>query len=244
MDTIKLTLEYDGTAYHGWQRQPGSPTVQGILEEAIRVISGDATQVVGASRTDARVHALGQVAHFKSPKPLAAERWRQALNAHLPSDIAVLASELVPPEFDARRSARMKTYHYRLLLRQSPSPLRERHVLHCPSPLDVGAMEEAARHLVGLHDFSAFQAADCGAESPMRSVAEARFFRSDDELIFMISAPAFLRHMVRIIVGSLLEVGRERRTPEEFRLLLASRDRKLAGKTMPPHGLYLVQVEY
>ena len=244
MQNLRLTLEYDGTEYHGWQVQPGLPTIQGTLEEAIKRISGEEVRITGAGRTDAGVHAVGQVANFYTGKEMDATSWQRALNAILPPDIVVRGVEQVSEDFDARRSAKHKTYRYSILHRADPSALDRRYLLHVPDPLDLGAMAEAATLLLGEHDFSAFRAAECPASTPVRRVYEARFATEGERFHFFITADAFLMHMVRIIVGTLLEVGTGKITPADFREVLKSRDRGRAGKTVPPHGLCLLSVKY
>lgn len=244
MRRFKLILEYEGTAYHGWQVQPGLPTIQGVLQATLARIAGAPVQVTGAGRTDAGVHALGQVASFSANLRLDAPTLRRALNASLPPDIVVCGAEEAPPEFDARRSARSKTYRYTLLCRDYPSARLARHSLHIPYPLDAEAMAEAARLVTGTHDFSAFRAGTCTARMPVRTVLEASWRTMGDLCHFEITANAFLQHMVRILVGTFLEVGRGKRAPAEVAEILASRDRRRAGKTAPPQGLCLVRVHY
>ncbi len=244
MRRFKLILEYEGTAYHGWQVQSGLPTIQGILQATLTKIAGTPVGVTGAGRTDAGVHALGQVASFSAEVRLDPLTLRRALNATLPRDIVVCCVEEAPPAFDARRSARSKTYRYTLLRREYPSAWLGRHSLYVPYPLDVDAMAEAARVLIGTHDFSAFRAGTCTAATPVRTVLDASWRVADDLVHFEITANAFLQHMVRIILGTLLEVGRGKRTPSEVAMILATRERRHAGKTALPHGLCLVEVHY
>jgi tRNA pseudouridine38-40 synthase len=244
MRRFKLILEYEGTAYHGWQVQPGLATIQGVLQATLTRIAGIPVEVTGAGRTDAGVHALGQVASFAADLRLDPLTLRKALNANLPLDIVVCCVEEAPPDFDARRSARSRTYRYTILRRDYPSAWLARHSLYVPYPLDAGAMADAARMLIGTHDFSAFRAGTCAAATPVRSVVDASWRVAGDLLHFEITANAFLQHMVRIILGTLLEVGRGKRTPSEVAMILVSRERRRAGKTAPPHGLCLVEVHY
>lgn len=244
MQRFKLILEYEGTAYHGWQVQPGLPTIQGILQTALARIAGAPVHVTGAGRTDAGVHALGQAASFTADVRLDSVTLRRALNASLPRDIVVCEVEEAPPEFDARRSARSRTYRYTLLRRDYPSAWLARHSLYVPLSLNAKAMAEAARVAIGTHDFSAFRAGTCTARTPVRTVLEAGWRTEADLWHFEITANAFLQHMVRILVGTFLEVGRGKRAPAEVAEILASRDRRRAGKTAPPQGLCLVQVHY
>ena len=244
MPRFKLILEYDGSAYHGWQVQPGLPTIQGLVQEAVGRLAGGPVPVTGAGRTDAGVHALGQVASFEAPIALEPRVLQRALNAHLPRDIVVLQAAEVAPDFDARFSARSKTYRYTVLRREAPSAWHAGRVLFVPTPLDGAAMVEATRAIVGCHDFSAFRAGTCAARSPVRTVYEAGWRFEGDFWHFEITANAFLQHMVRILVGTLLEVGRGRRRAGSLADILASRDRREAGKTALPHGLCLVEVHY
>lgn len=244
MRRFKLILEYEGTAYHGWQIQPGLATIQGVLQEALALIAGAPVQATGAGRTDAGVHALGQVASFSAELRLDPLSLRRALNASLPRDIVVCHAEEAPLDFDARRSARSKTYRYTILRRDYPSAWLARHSLYVPAPLDADAMTEAAKAVIGTHDFSAFRAGACTAGTPVRTVLDASWRMAGDLWHFEITANAFLQHMVRILVGTLLDVGRGKRAPAEVAGILASRDRRRAGKTAPPQGLCLVEVHY
>jgi tRNA pseudouridine38-40 synthase len=244
LQNLKLTLEYDGTAYHGWQVQPGLPTVQGVLEETVKRISGEDVRVIGAGRTDAGVHALGQVANFRATKALTPEIWHRALNALLPPDIVVQRVEIAAEDFEARRSVKDKTYRYAVLNTPSPSAIHRHWVLHVAGPLDQPSMAEGAAYLIGEHDFSAFRAADGDHGSPVRRVDEARFAREGNRLDFVITGNGFLKHMIRIIMGTLLEVGRGKREPGDVERILHSKDRQRAGRTAPPHGLCLMEVNY
>jgi len=244
MRRYKLILEYEGTAYHGWQVQPGLPTIQGLLQDALARIVGAPVSVTGAGRTDAGVHALAQVASFRADTRLDLPTLRRALNASLPRDIVVRQAAEVPPEFDARRSARSKIYRYSILCRDHPSAFLGRHSLYVPHPLEFAAMARAAELVVGTHDFSAFRAGTCTAATPVRTVLRAAWRQDGDLWHFEITANAFLQHMVRILVGTLLEVGRGKHRFSHVREVLASRDRRQAGKTAPPHGLCLVEVHY
>jgi tRNA pseudouridine38-40 synthase len=244
MRRLKLVLEYDGTAYHGWQVQPGLDTIQGRLEAVLSRVAGAPVQVRGAGRTDAGVHALGQVASCTAAVRLDDGALRRALNALLPDDIVVCHAETVVPDFDARRSARAKTYRYTLLRREHPSAIDARFSLHVSHPLDREAMAEAAQCLIGTHDFSAFRAGTCAAATPIRTITRAAWRVDGDRWQFEIDGNAFLQHMVRIIVGTLLEIGRGKRGAADLAAILASRDRRAAGKTALPHGLCLVSVAY
>ena len=241
---IKLTLEYDGTHYHGWQMQPNGPTIQSLLEEAVSTFFGVPTRVTGSGRTDAGVHALGQVANFFCHREPDLHRLQRGLNALTPEDISVKDAKIVPDCFDARRDGRSRTYEYRILNRPSPSPFHLRYAWHLYDPLDVERMRRAIRCLEGEHDFSSFRASGCDAPHPVRTVYCTSLEQSGELLVFTIEATAFLRHMARNIVGTLVEVGRGLRAPEAFPALLEARDRTKAGPTAPPQGLFLVEVKY
>jgi tRNA pseudouridine38-40 synthase len=244
MRHFKLIIEYDGTEYHGWQVQPVGPTVQGSIQAALERIAGRPVDVRGAGRTDAGVHALGQVASFSAELRLDAATLRRALNAMLPGDVTIRQAEEVDETFDARRSATARTYRYTFLPRDAPSALLGRYSLWIPWPVKWEAMTEAARCLVGTHDFSAFRAGTCTATSPIRTVQSIEWGEAGACRYLEITANAFLQQMVRILVGTLLEVGRGRRPPEWVAEVLAGRDRRRAAKAAPPHGLCLMRVEY
>ena len=241
---IGMVLEYDGTDFHGWQVQPDRPTVQGVLEEALATILGERARLEAAGRTDAGVHARGQVAAFSSLRTVDCARLQRGLNALCGPRIVAQRVGLVRDDFDPRRDARSRLYEYRIRHAPWPSPFTRRHAWHLHRPLDGRAMQRAAEELVGEHDFSSFQAADCDAENPNRCVFESSWSAAGEELVYRIAATAFLRHMVRNVVGTLVEVGSRERTVEDFLALLAARDRTRAGATAPAHGLCLVQVEY
>ncbi|MBZ0159395.1 tRNA pseudouridine(38-40) synthase TruA [Candidatus Methylomirabilis sp.] len=244
MPTFKLTIEYDGTDYHGWQVQPGMTTIQGTLEEAVARIVGERIHVMGAGRTDAGVHALGQVASLRAPFSHPPDTLRRALTSVLPPDIVVTAAEEMDSDFHAQRCAKWKRYRYTLLTRSYPSALDRRSTLFVPYPLKRDAMADAARMLIGTHDFSAFQAAHSSAESSIRTILKAEFQEDGDHFSFEIVGDGFLRHMIRIIMGTLLDVGRGRFGPEILKVILESRDRNHASKTISPHGLCLLEVSY
>lgn len=241
---IKLTIEYDGTNYHGWQVQPNGKTIQEVLEQALERLLGVKTRLNGAGRTDAGVHALGQVANLVCPDDLAAFRLQQGLNALTPEDIAIKQVDRVADSFDARRDARSRTYQYRIWNYRSPSVFHRRFSWHVPCGLDLCAMREAIRFLEGEHDFASFQAAGCDAAHSVRRVYGNSLEMQGDFLVYTVQATAYLRHMVRNIVGTLVEVGRGERGPGAFAELLQARDRTRAGPTAPAHGLFLVDVKY
>jgi tRNA pseudouridine38-40 synthase len=241
---IAIGLEYDGSRFLGWQTQPGGGAVQDVLEKALAAIAGEPVCVTGAGRTDRGVHAASQVAHFDTRALRPETAWVRGVNAFLPESIAVLWSRPVAAEFHARFSAIARTYRYRLVNRPVRPALAARHAGWYYAPLDVAAMRDAARALVGEHDFSAFRAAECQAKTAVRSVHSIDIEKRDDEIDFVIRANAFLHHMVRNIVGSLVYVGAARRPPGWIAEVLASRDRNRAAPTFGPEGLCLEKIEY
>jgi tRNA pseudouridine38-40 synthase len=245
MRNIVLLLEYDGTRYHGWQRQPDAATIQGVVEEALARLGGERVSLIGSGRTDAGVHALGQVANFRTASTIPLRAYSQGLNALLPPDIAVLAAREGPPEFHARKWARAKTYEYRLLNRPRRSPLARHYGWWLAQPLNLAAMREAALALPGEHDFSAFRASGSDNVNPVRRVLAAGWHQAaGDWLNFTITATGFLRGMVRSLVGTMAEVGRGKVPATRLAELLGHGSRHLAGPTAPPQGLYLVEVSY
>lgn len=247
MTRLRLTVEYEGTAFAGWQLQTDDRTVQGALEEALRRVTSLQCRIHGAGRTDAGVHALGQVCHVDCETRLSCEELRRALNAVLPGDVAVLEVAQVPAGFDARRDVLRKRYLYRVLHRVAPSPLRRHVAWHVRPPLDLARMRRAAELLVGERDFEAFRGAPGGGPPPrvaVRKLERLDVLEEGDEVHFVLEARSFQRHMVRNLVGTLVEVGRGSRDPESIPALLASRDRARAGPTAPPQGLCLVWVLY
>ena len=253
MPTFKLTLAYDGTNYVGWQRQAAGTSVQGLIEDALRELDGRQVTLHGAGRTDAGVHALGQVASCALDREIQSDVLMRALNAQLPGDVRVVSAEAVAPDFHARFGARAKTYRYRIYNTDVLSPFERHYAWHVFGPLDVEAMDAAARSLEGRHDFTAFQTAGGTLRTAERTVMRSRVKRSitedaresgGDLIVYEITGDGFLRHMVRAIVGTLVDVGRGRRPSEEMRDVLASCDRARAGPTAPAWGLFLVGVEY
>lgn len=244
MRHVRLDLQYDGTAYAGFQVQPDSPTVQGTLDQALSRLLGESIRTLGASRTDAGVHALGQVVSFTTENVIPVERIVPALNAQLPPDVVVLAATEVPADFHPRYQARRKAYRYRILNRALPSPFVGRTAWHLPLALDVDLMQQAAEVLVGEHDFAAFCAAGGAAQTTVRTLYEVTVARDDEIIEINLLGNGFLYMMVRIIVGTLVEVGQGKRPPERVAAILASRDRALAGITAPAQGLTLVRIWY
>jgi tRNA pseudouridine38-40 synthase len=245
MPRFKLMIEYDGTPFVGWQLQEGGPSVQGLIAEAVAAFSGERVALYGAGRTDAGVHALGQVAHFDLDRDWRADRVRDALNAQLrPHPIAVLSAEKVDPGFDARFSAKRRHYLYRIINRRADLALERNRAWRVPRRLDAAAMHEAARALIGRHDFTTFRAAECQAKSPVKTLDRLAVERSGDEIRIFASARSFLHHQVRSMVGSLVQVGEGKWSPEDLATALAARARSACGPVAPPEGLYLVSVEY
>ena len=244
MGRTALLVEFDGSRFHGWQRQVGDATVQEALEDALSAVADRPVRVTAAGRTDAGVHALGMVAHFDPPVARPARAWVRGTNAHLPPGAAVLEAQPVPAAFDARRQALARTYLYRILNRPARPALEAGRMTWGPEPLDPEAMAEGARALVGRHDFSAFRASGCQAAHAVREVQRLAVEASGAEVRVAIRANAFLYNMVRIIVGSLLEVGKGRQPPEWVAEVLAGGDRDRSGPTARPDGLYFAAVHY
>ncbi|HLG21180.1 MAG TPA: tRNA pseudouridine(38-40) synthase TruA [Candidatus Manganitrophaceae bacterium] len=244
MTVMKLTLEYDGTFYHGWQKQPHLPTVQGALEKALFQLTGDKITIQGAGRTDAGVHAYGQVASFTSEKRFEPDVWARALNALLPADIAVRSAEAAPSDFHARFSAKKKTYSYLIYNNRRRSPLRRMVAWHVYQPLDVRKMRAAAGRLIGEHDFTSFCAASSEAKDRRLHLQKIEVTQEGDQIRMTFEAPRFLQYMIRNIVGFLVEIGRGKRAASDASLVLERKDRRTAGPTAPPQGLFLVKIEY
>jgi tRNA pseudouridine38-40 synthase len=245
MPRFKLTIEYDGRPFVGWQVQANGVSVQGVLTAAVAAFCGETVHVQGAGRTDAGVHALGQVAHVDLAKPWDTDTVRDALNAHLrPHPVAVAAAEPAADDFDARFSAVKRHYLYRIVNRRADLALDAGRALRVPRPLDAAAMQDAAQRLVGRHDFTTFRAAECQAKSPQKTLDRLVVERHGDELRIHASARSFLHHQVRSMVGSLVQVGDGRWSADDLARSLAARDRKACGPVAPPDGLYLVRVDY
>jgi tRNA pseudouridine38-40 synthase len=251
MRYFKLTIAYDGTDFHGWQIQKNKPTVQGEIVSVLRRLTQEDTQLLGAGRTDAGVHALGQVGSFRTQSALSALEFHRALNALLPPTIRIVAVEEMGPDFNARWSAKGKIYRYRIYRGKVVPPMLWRYVLHYPFPLDEDAMRDAATRFVGMHDFTSF-AASTGSEDDdrernmQREIFSTELKRTEDgeELWFTVHGRSFLRYMVRKMVGALLEVGRGRLTPADIDKLYELKDRSKSGPTVPPQGLFMVMVEH
>jgi tRNA pseudouridine38-40 synthase len=251
MRYFKLTIAYDGTDFHGWQIQSNKPTIQGEIVNVLRRITQEDTALHGAGRTDAGVHAWGQVGSFRTESSLSAGEFQRALNALLPPTIRIRSAEEVGPDFNARWSARGKIYRYRVYRGKIVPPMLWRYVLHYPFPLDEDAMRDAAARFIGIHDFTSFAASTGSAEddqtrSTEREIFSTTLFRSADneELVFTVHGRSFLRYMVRKMVGTLLDVGRGKLTPADIDRLYERKDRSKSGPTVPPQGLCMVSVDH
>jgi tRNA pseudouridine38-40 synthase len=251
MRYFKLIIAYDGTDFHGWQMQANKPTIQGEIVGVLRRVTQEHILLHGAGRTDAGVHALGQVGSFKTQSALSAQEFQRALNALLPPTIRIVAAEEVGPDFNARWSARGKTYRYRIYRGRVVPPMIWRYVLHYPFPLDEDVMRDAAARFVGMHDFASF-ASSAGTEdddkerSTEREIFSTELVRSvnNEELVFTVKGRSFLRYMVRKVVGTLLDVGRGKLTPADIDRLYELKDRSKSGPTVPAHGLVMVEVQH
>ncbi|MGA7974613.1 MAG: tRNA pseudouridine(38-40) synthase TruA [Pseudolabrys sp.] len=245
MPRYKLTIEYDGAPFSGWQIQATETTVQGVLTAAVAAFAGESTLVQGAGRTDAGVHARGQVAHIDLAKDWDTDTVRDALNAHLrPHPVAVLAAERVPDDFNARTSAVKRHYLYRIVNRRPDLALDAGRAWRVPRPLDVAAMHGAAQRLIGKHDFTTFRAAECQAKSPVKTLDQLDVIRDGDEVHVIASARSFLHHQVRSMVGSLALVGDAKWSADDLERALHARDRTACGPVAPSDGLYLMRVDY
>jgi tRNA pseudouridine38-40 synthase len=245
MPRFKLTLEYDGTPFVGWQRQTNGLSVQEVIETAIEALCGERARIRGAGRTDTGVHALGQVAHADLSKDWRTDVLRDGLNAHMrPQPVAILSAEQVPGTFDARFSAKRRHYLYRIVNRRAPLTVERGHVWLVKRKLDSAAMQEAASVLLGAHDFSTFRASQCQAESPVRTLERLDVVRKGEEIHVLASARSFLHSQVRSIVGSLEHVGSGKWSVADMRAALEARDRCRCGMVAPPEGLYLAGVDY
>lgn len=241
----KLTIEYDGTPFVGWQRQANGPSVQEAIENAVLALSGERVNAFAAGRTDAGVHARGQVAHFDLAREFPPATVRDALNAHLrPAPVSVIEAEIAHPEFHARFDAVKRHYLYRVLTRKAPPALDRDRAWWIPYPLDANSMAQAARALLGRHDFTTFRAAECQAKSPEKTLDQADVIAVEEGVAFKFSARSFLHSQVRSMVGSLIEVGRGRWDIGGVLRALEARNRTACGPLAPPEGLYLMRVDY
>ena len=245
MPRYKLTIEYDGTPYVGWQAQENGASVQGVLTDAVAAFAGERVTVAGAGRTDTGVHALGQVAHIDLAKDWDNDTVRDAINFHLrPRPVAVLAAERVAADFDARFSAVKRHYLYRIVNRRADLTLDQNRAWRVPRLLDSTAMHAAAQLLLGKHDFTTFRSTECQAKSPVKTLDRLDVTRDGDKVSITAAARSFLQHQVRSMVGSLIHVGEGKWSAKDLAEALAARDRTACGQVAPPHGLYLVRVDY
>lgn len=245
MRTIKLLIEYDGTNYLGWQVQLKGPTLQGVIEEKLKKITGEKVHLIASGRTDGGTHAMGQVAHFKTRSHLDIQSIHRGLNSLLPPDIVIQEVEEVDEHFHARKQARSKVYEYRILNRPLRSAFLRGYAWHIPQSLDWEEVKEATQYLVGEHDFSSFRSTGTPTRTAIRKVFRAEWKKGREGLMrFEIEANGFLKQMVRSIVGTLVEVGKGKITPEGFQKVLEAKDRRKAGPTAPAHGLFLKEVKY
>ena len=245
MPRYRIVIEYDGTPFSGWQFQADAPSVQGAIEDAIAALTGERVTIQGAGRTDAGVHALGQVAHFDLARQVATDTIRDGLNAHLrPHPVAVLAAERVADGFNARLSATRRHYLYRIINRRPDLTLDRNRAWRIPRPLDVPAMHAAAQRLVGHHDFTTFRSTECQARSPLKTLDRLDVARDGEEVRVITCARSFLHNQVRSMVGSLALVGDGKWSADDVAAALAARDRAASRQVAPPEGLYLVRVDY
>jgi tRNA pseudouridine38-40 synthase len=245
MTNIKLTIEYHGLPYSGWQSQKNEKTVQGEIQKAIFKFSGEKKIIQGAGRTDAGVHALGQCANFNLEKDFTEYQILNGINFHLGSEkIKITQVEKVHDDFNARFTAKLKTYHYQIYNSISPSVLQDHICAHIKPPLDISAMKEAVRYFIGKHDFSSFRASGCQANTPFRSMNNANILHEEKKITFVFQAQSFLYQQIRIMVGSLIEVGLDNKKPSWIKELLSQKNRSLAGPTMPAKGLILSNIRY
>ncbi len=245
MPNFKITIEYDGSDYHGWQRQAEDRTIQGEIENALMTMTGDRFTVTGSGRTDAGVHALNQTANFRCATSLTPEAFLKGLNSLLPEDIVITSCKVVPEKFHARFDVKSKVYHYRMLNRLLPAAISRQYAWHIRKKLDLNAMKQALCYIIGSHDFKAFEGSGSPRASSIRCIINADFVKTDsDYLVLRIEGDGFLKFMVRNIVGTLVDVGLDKITPDDFKQILLSKNRDLAGITAPAHGLFLMEVKY
>ena len=244
MRNIKITIEYDGSGYVGWQRQPSGPTIQETIETSLMTITGEKVKLLGSGRTDSGVHALGQVASFRTGTSLSPSDLQKGLNSLLPKDIVITDAEEADLDFHAQLSAKSKIYIYKILNRPYPSAMLRDRAWFVPYPLKARLMDEAARSLIGEHDFRAFAQAEATVKSTVRTVLKARITKQRDLIEFSIEADGFMKRMVRLIVGTLAQVGREKITPSQFREILKSGEKTKHVHAAPAKGLYLKEVRY
>lgn len=244
MKRVMLTVAYDGTNYHGWQVQPNGETVEGILNRCLSELLGEKTEVTGASRTDSGVHAMGNIAVFDTDSPIPADKISYALNRRLPEDIRIQKSEEVDAGFHPRHCASRKTYEYRIYCAPFPMPTKRFYSHYTYVPMDIGLMRQAAGYLTGIHDFKSFCSTEAQVETTVRQIDSLEVLEEGRELVIRVAGRGFLYNMVRIIAGTLMEVGRGHISPQEVQSILEARDRQAAGPTAPACGLTLVSIAY
>jgi tRNA pseudouridine38-40 synthase len=245
MVKYQIIIEYEGTNFAGWQRQSNAISIQELIEESIAQLTQEKVVVHAAGRTDAGVHALGQVAHFSVSKEMPSNLMQKGLNHFLArKGITITSCSFASEDFHARFSAKKRSYRYIILNREAPSALDHKRAWHIYKALDLNKLQEAAKHLIGTHDFTSFRAKSCQAHSPIKTIDLINIYRHEDKIIFDLKATSFLHHMVRNIVGSLVLVGLSKLESSSIKNILAAKDRSQAGPTAPPHGLYFTKVEY
>lgn len=245
MRNIKLTIEYDGKEFNGWQKQPSKLNIQGTIEQAIKLITGEEVDLTASGRTDAGVHALGQVANFKTNSNIPIEKIPIALNSNLKKSIRIISAEEVDERFHSRLTCKKKTYRYIINNSEFSSAIYRNLETHIPQKLNIEKMQKAAKYFEGEHDFKAFKASGTSSKSSIRKIYKAEVFKMPNNRIYIeLTGNGFLYNMVRIIAGTLVDVGTEKIEPEDIKKIIDSKDRNLAGKTLQPNGLYLVKVNY
>ena len=244
MRNIKLTIEYDGKEFNGWQKQPTKLNIQGTIERAIEIVTGSKCDLIGSGRTDAGVHALGQVANFKTESNIPIEKMAIAINSQLKKAIVIKQAEEVEEDFHSRYTCKRKTYRYIINNSRQGTAIYRNLEYHVSTPLNIKKMQEAVKYFEGTHDFKGFKASGTSSKSSVRTIYQAAVIKQGDCIYIELTGNGFLYNMVRIIAGTLVEVGLEKINPQEIFSIIEAKDRALAGKTLPPHGLYLVKVEY
>ena len=244
MRNIKLTIEYDGKEYNGWQKQPNKLNIQGEIEKAIENVTGKQVDLIGSGRTDAGVHAFGQVANFKIDSEFPIEKMATAINSQLKKSICIKKAEDVPLEFHSRYNCHSKTYEYVINNSLEGTAIYRNFTYHISQKLDVNKMQEAASYLIGEHDFSSFKSSGTSSKSSVRTIYSAKVMQKQNQIIIQLTGNGFLYNMVRIISGTLVDVGMKNIEPEEVKKILEAKNRQLAGKTLPPQGLFLIEVKY
>ena len=244
MRNIKLTIEYDGKDFNGWQKQPNKLNIQGNIEKVISEITKEEIELIGSGRTDAGVHAIGQVANFKTNSNIPIEKFAIAINSKLKKPIIIKKAEEVPERFHSRYNCKQKTYRYIINNSETGSAIYRNLEYNIKNPLNIENMQKASKYFEGEHDFSAFKASGTSSKSSVRTIYSANVRKDNERIIIELTGNGFLYNMVRIISGTLVEVGLEKIEPEEIKNIIDSKDRQMAGKTLPPYGLYLVEVNY